>query len=231
LVSGVPSGSFPSSRILFTEVGDVRDPGLPFWASSARKASLAVFLLGVLGDLLVLSVLISPREASAGCVLPSCCGQFHHGSRVAQVEVVAVEPGQVRVRLLETAVYCDDGAACPPAEFPLEVPCRQVDCLIACKGCDALQAGLRAVIWIDGWDLCLSKVLPVEAAAVSCDGRPVPVEFVLENLLDPACHANHVEAGWDLPCDDEEGCAHAGQGGGVVLAVAVLARLARRRRR
>ncbi len=179
-----------------------------------------------------LALTLLPADAGAICPLPPCCFHGPEGSMAAQVEVTAVEADGLTVSLLQTPVYCDGGLECADALFPLEFSWAVgTPCEFGCSGCDLLAVGDRAVFLVDSASGCLLMAFRVDGVDVDCRRYSAPVEFVLEQALDASCMSHTIEAGYWSTCSDLESCSHAGQGGGVLLALVVGLGLARKRRK
>ncbi|HOX60087.1 MAG TPA: hypothetical protein PLC99_24690 [Verrucomicrobiota bacterium] len=165
--------------------------------------------------------------ARAACEAPFCCFYLPEGWAIAQAEVTAVDASQLSISLLGTPVYCSGGIECSPADFPVELSLEPNPDGCGCGNCEGLAVGDVGLFFVVKSLGCLNRVVRVEDAGVICNrSQSVPVEFVLENALSPTCEDAFVEAGYfDRECDDTlescAGCAQAGQGGGLLLAVVV----------
>jgi len=186
------------------------------------------------GAVCALVLCLLPRDAGAICPLPPCCHHGSEGSMVAQVEVTSVEVDGLGVALLQTPVYCEGGIECGAAQFPLEFSwAAGTPCEGACGGCAPFAVGDRAIFMVDRDSGCIQQTFMVDGVDVDCFLYSAPVEFVLEQALDPSCYVHTVEAGYWAACDDMEDCSDSttGQGGGVVLALVVGLGLLQRKRR
>ncbi|HOX46882.1 MAG TPA: hypothetical protein PK668_25010 [Myxococcota bacterium] len=150
---------------------------------------------------------------------------------VAQAEVTAVQADGLSLRLLETPVYCDDGLECAAADFPVELSwAAGTACEARCGGCIPLAVGERAIFLVNRNDGCLYESFKVDGTEVDCHEYSAPVEFVLAQVLDASCISHTVESGYWSNCNDQEDCSDSttGQGGGVVLALAIVLLLVRK---
>lgn len=172
--------------------------------------------------------------ARASCPGPLCCQSTFGDSSTAivQAEVVEVGPGHVAIQLLPGKIYCTGGVECSPADFPVDFVWGDEACPDIILGSESIAVGDRGLFGVDLGTGCLVRFLEVTAEGVACNEYE-PVTFVLEQYLSPNCiDATHAAGYYE--CDDTlgscAGCAQAGQGGGLLLAMVVGMGMVRRKR-